>query len=119
MPLKASKQFSETAEALETLADGVKIHSGETNFPATLVEADIREEKGDLETLREDYEKAQAAADKKYGVYKKKFDSCNTNISSAQRTLQGFYGLRSQTLKDFGFQPPKPGGKKGPHTPSA
>ena len=28
--------------------------------------------------------------------------------------LEGFYGKRSEVLKDFGLTPWKPGGKKGP-----
>jgi len=117
MPLKDSKEFAENAEALETLADGVKIHSGETDFPAKVKETVIRDQKTKLENDRETFEKSQAKADQDGEVYKATLKASKTMIADDQRALQSFYGLRSQTLKDFGFQPPKPGGKRGPRTP--
>jgi len=117
MPLKDNKEFSETAEGLESLADGIKKHSGEPNFPPTLVEAATREKKVALEDKRETFEKSDAKANQDHVVYKDELTGAKEYRASAQRALQAFYGLRSQTLKDFGFQPPKPGGKKGPRTP--
>ena len=117
MPLKDSKEFAKTAEALETLADGVKIHSGETDFPAKVKESVIRDQKELLEKDRETYEKSQAKADQDGEVYKATLKASKTMIADDQRAMQAFYGLRDQKLKDFGFRPPKPGGKRGPRTP--
>jgi len=117
MPLKESKEFTKIAEALNTLADGVKAHCKETDFPSVLKETEIRKEQTVLEDSREAYEKAQIIADKKSAEYNALLKAGETKLATAQRLLQGFYGLRSITLKDFGFQPPKPGGRKGKHEP--
>jgi uncharacterized protein with von Willebrand factor type A (vWA) domain len=117
MPLKESKEYAKVAEELENLADGIEIHYAETDFPTALKEQDVRNEKKSLEDDRAAYEKAQALADKKYEVYEAQLKEAKAKLASAQRTLQGFHGLRSQTLKDYGFQPPKPSGKKGKRVP--
>jgi chaperonin cofactor prefoldin len=119
MPIKECKEYAKTAEELETLADGIGIHYTETDFPAALKEQDVRSLKKSLEDDREVYEKAQAHADKKHEVYEARLKVCKVKIADAQRTLQGFHGLRSQILKDYGFQPPKMSGKKGKRTPKA
>ena len=117
MPLKESKEFTSVAEGLEALADGIKIHSGETDFPATLKEMVIRNQKQSLEDIRGTYEKAQSLANQKHKDYDAQLKNAVTKLAAAQRLMQGFYGLRSQVLKDFGLQPPKPSGKKGKRTP--
>lgn len=114
MPTNESKEYAKAAEGLETLADGVHIHYTETDFPLTLNEQDIRLQKNELENIREAYEKAQALADQKHKEYEAQLKAAKEKIAASQRILQGHYGLRSQKLKDFGFQPPKPGGRKGP-----
>jgi hypothetical protein len=119
MPIKESKEFAKIAEGLETLADGIGIHSTEVDFPTTLKELDVRDQRQGLEKIRGDYEKAQSLADQKHQDYDVLFKNATSKLASAQRMLQGFHGLRSQTLKDYGFQPPKPGGKTGPRTPKA
>jgi hypothetical protein len=117
MPLKDSKEFAGTAEALETLADGVQIHNGETDFPSKVKESEIRDQKLLLEKDREAFEKAQAKADQFGEVYKATLKASKTMIADDQRALQSFHGLRSEKLKDYGFQPPKPGGRRGPRPP--
>ena len=117
MPIKESKIFTSVAEGLNTLADGVKIHSSESGFPSTLKEVELRKQQQYLEDLRNGYEKAQALADKKSAEYNALLKTAETTLASAQRSLQGYYGLKSITLKDFGFQPPKTGGKKGHREP--
>jgi hypothetical protein len=113
MPLKESKEFAKTAEGLETLADGIGIHTTEVDFPVTLKEQDIRTQRLSLEKIRGEYEKAQSLADQKSKDYETQLKTASTKIAAAQRILQGYHGLRSQLLKDYGFQPPKPSGRKG------
>ncbi|MFH0867495.1 MAG: hypothetical protein V1904_14985 [Bacteroidota bacterium] len=117
MPTNESKEYAKTAEGLEALADGVHIHNAEPNFPLTLNEQDIRTQKQNLENIREAYEKAQSKADQLHKDYEAQLKKGEEKIAAAQRTLQGFHGLRSQVLKDYGFQPPKPGGRKGKRPP--
>jgi hypothetical protein len=117
MPIKESKEFEKTAEELGTLSDGIHIHAGEAKFPASLDETDVKNRKSMLETARKDYEKAQTVADEKHKEFETLLKTEKAFVAGAQRILQGYYELRSQYLKDFGFQPPKPGGKKGPRLP--
>ncbi len=117
MPIIGSAEYNATSGALEKLADGIKKHAAEAKFPASLVEEEVRDVRTDLEDTRETYEKAQAEADQAYKTYSKLLTKDNALVAAAQRMLQGFYGLRSELLKDFGFTPPKPGGRKGPRGP--
>ncbi len=95
------------------MADGIKKHAAEEKFPASLVEKEVRDARTDLEETRGVYEKLQAEADQAYKTYIKLLAKDDALVAAAQRMLQGFYGLRSVLLKDFGFTPPKPGGRKG------
>jgi hypothetical protein len=58
------------------------------------------------------YEKAQSQADQAYAAYATQVKAVKDKLASAQRLLQGTYGLRSEVLKDFGFRPPKPSRQK-------
>jgi uncharacterized phage infection (PIP) family protein YhgE len=116
MPVKESKEFSVLSQQLEAVADGIKLHSKEQNFPDVLKEQEIRDLKKKLEDSREAYEKTQAEADQKHNTYEGILKQAQNKVSGAQRILQGFHGLRSELLKDYGFTPPKPGGKKGKRT---
>jgi hypothetical protein len=117
MPIKESKEYEKTAEELGTIGDGIHIHAGEDKFPPSLDETDVRNRKSMLETARKNYEKAQADADQKHKDFEAVLKTEKAFVSGAQRILQGYYALRSQYLKDFGFQPPKISGKKGPRLP--
>lgn len=68
----------------------------------------------ELEDQREAYEGFQTSADKAYKEYDKLYKQAVALIGDAQRTLRGYHGLRSDDLKDYGFTPPKPGGRRGP-----
>lgn len=117
MPVEGSKEYALSSSALENLADGIKKHAKDDKFPAFLSEKGIREQRTSLEDVRETYEKSQAEADQAYDVYSKFRKKCDGTVASAQRTLQGYHGLRSELLKDYGYSPPKPGGRKGPRKP--
>lgn len=117
MPIEGSAQYNATSGALEKLADGIKKHAAEDKFPASLNEKATRDQRTHLEDVRGVYEKLQAEADQGYKEYLKFLKKSNETVSAAQRMLQGFHGLRSELLKDYGFTPPKPGGRKGPRKP--
>ena len=117
MPVEGSKEYALSSSALENLADGIKKHAKDTDFPPHLSEKTIRDQRSELEGVRETYETAQAEADQAYKAYAKFLKKSDDAVSAAQRTLQGYHGLRSELLKDYGFSPPKPGGRKGPRKP--
>jgi ABC-type Fe3+-citrate transport system substrate-binding protein len=117
MPIKESKLYAKTAEELDNVASGIVLHSSEPNFPTILNEQQIRADKKNLEDSRQDYEKTQAPADAKHKIYEDALKNATTKLANAQRFLIAYYGIHSQVLKDFGFQPSKTGGKKGKRTP--
>jgi len=111
-----NKEFNSTVEKLEKMADGTKLHSAETSFPATITEAGLREDKTALENAREEYEQAENAARVKFDAYEAVLKSISSSYSNYATQLYGFYGKKNQVIADFGLEPYKTGGKKGPRT---
>ncbi len=114
MPEKNVKSYNNLVVKLDKLAEGVKTHSAETNFPATLNEEVLRNMRADLEGKRETYESAENMARIKYDEYDAKIKELDAQCSKHASTLYGFYGKQSLMLNDFGLKPFKPSGKKGP-----
>jgi len=106
------KQYAATSEKLERLADGVKQHAGDANFPVNLKEADVRTHRQTLEDLRETYEKLDKQAQKAYEDYASYFKEANAELSKWASLLYGSYGKKDKTLGDFGLIPWKSGGKR-------
>lgn len=115
---KNVKQFNTQIERLGNMADGVKTHAAEPNFPPALNEANIRKDRTDLEESREVYEKAENEARLKYDAYEAKLKEIQNKHANYSSQLYGFYGKKNQILADFGLAPYKQGGKKGPRMPA-
>ncbi len=109
-----NKEFNSTVEKLEKMADGTKLHSAETGFPSTITEAGLKEDKTAVEDAREAYEQAENAARIKFDTYEEVIKNTNSKYSNFATQLYGFYGKKNQVIADFGLEPYKTGGKKGP-----
>ena len=114
MPEINVKRFNELVSKLEKLADGVKLHSAETNFPANLQEGDFRSGKSELEDKRQAYDEAMNRARQIYDAYEVVYNSWKDKVANSNTMLYGFYGKKNQMLADFGLTPFKTHSAKGP-----
>jgi hypothetical protein len=113
MPGKGRKTFEETTGKLERIADGVKQHKSDSQFPTKHVnESELRKNCKDLEALRENYDRLENEARIAYDKYFEKLQETKEVISSSQLSLQGAYGKKNQVLADFGINPVKKKKKK-------
>ncbi|MEW6733259.1 MAG: hypothetical protein AB1489_18165 [Acidobacteriota bacterium] len=97
-----SLDYQANLQRLERMADGIAKHSNETKFPATLVEAERRKMRTDLETLRSDYEEKQRAADLAYDTFNTLMKTVEEQLSKDDDTLRGYYGKDNAMVADFG-----------------
>lgn len=119
MPGEELKEHNQLVGSLESMADGVNKHSGDEKFPNTLVEAEIRGEKAELEASRETYNVAETAARSKFDEYTIKKKSIKEQYGKYVEALYSVYGKKAQVLMDFGVKPIKTGGAKGPRQKKA
>ncbi len=109
-----NKEFNTTVEKFEKMADGAKLHSADADFPGTITEAGLRDNKTAVENAREAYEQAENAARIKFDEYQSVIKDANSKYSNFATQLYGFYGKKNQVVADFGLEPYKTGGRKGP-----
>ena len=114
MPVKEGKIYSELSESLERMADGIEKHSQEQDFPPSLKRVNLKNERKKLEDFAQKYEELLTEARIAYDSYSEVATGLKKVYSSYKAILEGFYGKRSEVLKDFGLTPWKQGGKKGP-----
>ncbi|NMB99421.1 MAG: hypothetical protein GYA35_03975 [Thermoanaerobaculaceae bacterium] len=113
MPVKGGKIYAELSESLERMADGIEKHSSEEDFPPSLTKVKLREERKKLEDFAQKYEEVLTEARIAYDRYSELAMRLKKCHSDYKTILEGFYGKRSEILKDFGLTPWKPGGRKG------
>lgn len=108
------KEHNSLIGNLEKMADGVQKHSADQDFPNTLKEDNIRGMRTHLDTTRETYDNAEGEARRKYIEYDTEKTSVKAQYSKFVDSLYGAYGKRNPILTDFGVQPQKSPGVKGP-----
>lgn len=113
MPEINVKNFNDLVARLEKMADGVKLHAAEPNFPASLTEEEFRNAKTELENKRQEYDEALNQARQIYDAYQDVFKGYKEKIANSSTMLYGFYGKKSQLLADFGLAPYKSTASKG------
>lgn len=99
---------------LEKMADGTEKHSAEPDFPTTLKPESIRNMKTHLDGTRQVYDDADGEAHRKYLEYDAEKKNVKAEYSKFVDALYGKYGKRNPILTDFGVQPQKSPGVKGP-----
>ncbi|MBM4386516.1 MAG: hypothetical protein FJ088_02185 [Deltaproteobacteria bacterium] len=110
-----TKTFGNLSVSLETLADGIKSHASDEEFPKGLLSEDvIRGHRNELEDLRETFEKLSTQARQAFEKYESKARKVKGVISSARSALHASYGKRNSVLPDFGFKPLKNSKPKRP-----
>ena len=107
----SSAMFSKLTQRLESMADGIKKHSGDPS-PLPISEESFRKMKVELEDRRQRYEQLLADAKKAYAEYSQSYRECRSALSKAESTVYGRYGKRAPELADFGMKPWKKGLKK-------
>lgn len=108
------KEHNNVIGSLEKIADGVNKHSAETDFPNTLKEDSIRSMQTHLDVTRQSYDDAEGLARQKYDEYDAEKKTVKEQYSRFVDALYSKYGKRNQILTDFGVQPQKNPGVKGP-----
>lgn len=116
MPDINVKQYNELVVRLEKLADGLKLHGAEGNFPAVLKEEEFRHGKQELEDKRQAYDHAISQARQAYDAYNDAYKAWKAKTANSSTMLYGFYGKKNQLLADFGLIPYKSTGTRGPRT---
>lgn len=97
-----SQNFQETTQRLERMADGIAQHNQETHFPPTLIEAERRRMRTELESIRTEYESKQRAADLAYDRFQSLLKAATEQLSKDDSMLRGFYGKDNPVLGNFG-----------------
>ena len=105
MPDSNVKSFMLLNDTLEKMAEGVKMHSGEPNFPNEITEEKLRTMKKELEESRENYEKALAKTRQLQEEYTKIQEKISEDGGRFKTMLYGFYGKKSRLILDFGMKP--------------
>ena len=105
MPAINVKSFNELVESLEKMADGVKKHGAQQEFPAVVKEENLRSVRKELEDLRSEYEQTLTSARILFDKYKALEKTTKQNVSRNKTTLYGFYGKKNQIVSDFGMKP--------------
>lgn len=106
------RSYSDFIVALENLADGIKTHFADTEFPVTLKEDQIRQLRTQLEDSRAIYEASINAARIKHDEYESIFSEAINIAAKSASMLYGFYGKKNQILADFGLLPHKTRSRK-------
>jgi len=101
------RSYSDFIVALKNLAEGIKIHSVDTEFPAAIKEDEIRLFGTQLEASRLVYETSLTAARIKHDEYESIFTEAINKAANSATMIYGFYGKRNQILADFGLTPHK------------
>jgi hypothetical protein len=99
---------------LDKLADGVKLHLADPNFPGSLTEDDFRKARQELEDRRQAYEEATNKAHQAYVLYKETLKNMKSKVANSNTMLYGFFGKKSPLLADFGLATYKNTGVRGP-----
>lgn len=110
--LLTSKQYDETIQKLERIADGISKHKNEPEYPSRLNEAKRRDMKQQVENLRVAWEGLTREASRAYDAYLEVLKVSSEQISLDVDTLRGFYGKDSNILSDYGIKAiTKPSGR--------
>ncbi len=106
------RSYSGFIVALKNLAEGIKTHSADTEFPAAIKEDDIRLLCTQLEASRLVYETSITAARIKHDEYESIFTEAINKTAKTATMIYGFYGKKNQILADFGLTPHKTRSRK-------
>ena len=110
------KQYNTLSEKLERMVDGIKIHSGQEGFPSNIKETEVNDLKTRLEKSRQDYDEAENSARIKHDDYESVTKEVISKYANYSSMLYGYLGKKNQLVADFGLQPHRTTGKKGPRT---
>lgn len=105
MPDINIKSFNQLVEILEKMADGVKRHQQEADFPAAIKEDYLRTSKNQLEDLRGAYEEAVGRAKRLQNEYRETEAQLREELARYKSMIYGFYGKKNSIVTDFGIRP--------------
>lgn len=105
MPDINIKSFNQLVEMLEKMAEGVKRHQQEVDFPSVIKEDYLRTSKNQLENLRGSYEEASGRAKRLQDEYREAEAKIRGELSRFKSMVYGFYGKKNPIVTDFGIRP--------------
>ncbi len=111
---KSNKQFLELSDSLGNIAEGAEKHSAEDKYPPSAAHDVVLALKTELDASRKAYDDAENFARTKFDEYNAVEKRILAEYSKICTTIYGFFGKSNQLVGDFGLQPYKPTGKKGP-----
>ncbi len=113
MPAEDSKLHNELKGKLTNLSNGVKKHSGDSDFPNNITSQLIDTQLTKLVDARTSMDDAYSKAHQLGDVYEKVFEETETFFSQVSNQLYGVYGKQNLIVEDFGLRThQKPTGRK-------
>jgi hypothetical protein len=113
MAINRRKKFADYSAQLEAMADGIKKHKADVNFPSQMLnESEVRTLRKALEALREDYEKKETEARISHEKYIEKLEEAKGSMNSLKMVVKANYGKKNPVLSDYGIAPEKPKKRK-------
>lgn len=107
MATELNRMHSDLTSKLENLAEGVRKHSAEPDFPSSVKEEDIRAMRAELEALRTSYKETRTLVRIKHDEYKTRFEVSDKEHAKLASLLYASFGKKNQVLADFGLTPHK------------
>ncbi len=111
---KSNKQYVELSESLGSLCKGAQKHAADDKYPPSAGQELIISLKTELDDSRKIYDDAENFARTKFDEYSDVEKRVLSEYSKLCTSIYGFFGKNNQVVGDFGLQPYKPTGKKGP-----
>ena len=102
-----TKYYDTQVSALENMADGAKKHADNPKVKSILVEKQIREDKKEVEDLREKYNQLLADTEKAHDDFFAMYKNNVKALARDTRLVKGIFGRSAPQLKDFGIKPEK------------
>lgn len=101
------------------MGDGAKAHAADTEVACPIKEETVLADKTELEDSREKFNQSETQTNRLYDEYSTTLKNIKEKYSKYVDSLYGDYGKKNQILTDFGVEPVKTGGKKGPRAKKA
>ncbi len=112
MPRINNKNYDSLLSKLDQMSSGIKKNVKNPRVANTVQEKVYDDLKENLETVRNKYLQAQAAARKAYDLFEESLKEAHQTYASDVRIIKGIYGRTAEDLTEFGISPEKTDRKK-------